>query len=80
MAVVLGLRKQVELIMAFSHIVGVSCDGHIEKLRMTFAHILAGKEKKVAKKIVGGGQVGRKGTRDSLTLSLRSIMREKVEV
>ena len=44
-----------DLIMAFNQVVGVSCDGHTEKLRAVFAHILAGKANKKAKKFVGGG-------------------------
>jgi hypothetical protein len=59
--------KGLEIIMAFRQIVGVSCDGHIERLRAAFAHILAGKKKEV-KKNRGGGQVGRKGTREILNL------------
>ena len=31
-------NKEVELIMAFSQIVGVSYDGYIEKLKVAFAH------------------------------------------
>jgi hypothetical protein len=45
--------KAVKLIMAFSQIVGVSCEGHIEKLKVAFAHILADKANKAAKKAVG---------------------------
>jgi hypothetical protein len=45
--------KEVELIMAFSQIVGISCDGYIEKLRVAFAHILAGKANKATKKTMG---------------------------
>jgi hypothetical protein len=59
--------KGMEIIMAFRQIVGVSCDGHVERLRAAFAHILAGKKKEV-KKNRGGGQVGRKGTREVLNL------------
>jgi hypothetical protein len=59
--------KGMEIIMAFRQIVGVSCDGHVERLRAAFAHILAGKKKEV-KKNRGGGQVGRKGTREILNL------------
>jgi hypothetical protein len=59
--------REMELIMAFRHIVGVSCDGHLKRLRAAFAHILAGK-KKEAKKNRGGGQVGRKGTRELFNL------------
>jgi hypothetical protein len=59
--------RGLELIMAFRNIVGVSCDGHVERLRAAFAHILAGKRKEV-KKNRGGGQVGRKGTREILNL------------
>ena len=53
--------KEVELFMAFSQIVGVSCNGYIEKLRVAFAHILAGKESKANKKKVEGGQGAEKG-------------------
>jgi hypothetical protein len=60
--------KEVELIMAFSQIVGVSYDGYIEKLRVAFAHILAGKVNNAAKKNVGGGQEGRKGMRELVNL------------
>jgi hypothetical protein len=59
--------RGMELIMAFRNIVGVSCDGHVERLKAAFAHILAGKKKEV-KKNRGGGQVGRKGTREILNL------------
>jgi hypothetical protein len=59
--------KGMEIILAFRQIVGVSCDGHVERLRAAFAHILAGKKKEV-KKNRGGGQVGRKGTREVLNL------------
>lgn len=45
--------KEVNLIMVFSQIIGVSCDGYIEKLKSAFAHIWASKAKKTAKKIVG---------------------------
>ena len=61
-------NKEVELIMAFSQIVGVSCDGYIEKLREDFAHILASKVNKAAKKNVGGDQGGRKGLRELVNL------------
>ena len=44
--------KAMELILAFSQIVGVSCEGHTEKLKATFVHILANKANKVAKKVV----------------------------
>ena len=60
--------KEVELIIAFSQIAGVSCEGYIEKLRGAFAHILAGKVNKEAKKNVGGGQRGRKGMRELVNL------------
>jgi hypothetical protein len=60
--------KEVELIMAFSQIVGVSCEGYIEKLRLAFAQILAGKGNKAAKKNGGGGQGGRKGMRERVNL------------
>jgi hypothetical protein len=46
--------KAMELIVAFSQIVGVSCDGHTEKLRAAFAHIVADKANKAAKKTMGG--------------------------
>jgi hypothetical protein len=59
--------RGMELIMAFHNIVGISCDGHVERLKAAFAHILAGKKKEV-KKNRGGGQVGRKGTREILNL------------
>jgi hypothetical protein len=49
-----AVDKEVELIMAVSQILGVSCDGHIEKLRAAFAYILAGRANKGAKKLVGG--------------------------
>jgi hypothetical protein len=58
----------VELIMAFSQIVGISCDGYIEKLRVAFAYILAGKVDKAAKKTMGGGQGDRKGLRELINL------------
>jgi hypothetical protein len=58
--------KEMELIMVFRNIVGVSCDGHVERLKAAFAPILAGK--KETKKNRGGGQVGRKGTREILNL------------
>jgi hypothetical protein len=62
-------NKEMELIMVFSQIVGVSCEGHIEKLRLAFAQILAGKVNKVAKKNGGGGgQGGRKGMRELVNL------------
>jgi hypothetical protein len=60
--------KEVKLIMAFSQIVGVSCEGYIEKLRLAFAQILAGKGNKAAKKNGGGGQGGRKGMRELVNL------------
>jgi hypothetical protein len=62
------IDKDVELIMAFSQIVGVSCDGYIEKLREAFSHILAAKEPKATKKSMGGGQGGRKGLRELVKL------------
>jgi hypothetical protein len=62
-----GVDKEMELIMVFRNIVGVSCDGHVERLKAAFAPILAGKKKKT-KKNRGGGQVGRKGTREILNL------------
>jgi hypothetical protein len=62
-----GVDKEMELIMVFRNIVGVSCDGHVERLKAAFAPILAGK-KKETKKNRGGGQVGRKGTREILNL------------
>jgi hypothetical protein len=62
------LDKEVELIMAFSQIVGVSCEGYFEKLRVAFAHILAGKMNKAGKRSVGGGQGGRKGLRELVNL------------
>jgi hypothetical protein len=46
--------KEMELIMAFSQIVGVSCEGYIEKLRVAFAQILAGQLRKMG----GGGRLG----------------------
>ena len=67
----LETNKEVELIRAFSEIVGVSYDGHIEKLRVAIAHIahiLAGKVNKAAKKEVGGGQGGKKGLRELVNL------------
>ena len=54
--------------MSFSQIVVASCDGHMDKLRAAFAHILAGKVKKASKKNVGGGQGGRKGMREVVNL------------
>ena len=45
--------KELELILAMSQILGVSCDGHFKKLREAFAHILAGRANKKAKKLVG---------------------------
>jgi hypothetical protein len=72
--------KYVELIMAFSQIVGISCDGHTKKLRAAFAHKLDGKANKAAKKIIGGGQVGKKVLENSLTSSIQLIMREDVGV
>jgi hypothetical protein len=53
-----GAGKEVDLIMTFSQIVGVSCDSYIKKLKVAFAHILADKVKKMAKKIVGGKSGG----------------------
>jgi hypothetical protein len=58
----------VELILAVSQILGVSCDGHFEKLREAFAHILAGRANKETKKSVGGSQVGKKGLRELVNL------------
>jgi hypothetical protein len=57
-----------EWLSDFSQIVGVSCDGHIEKLRAAFAQILAGKSNMTAKKSVGAGQGGRKGWRELVNL------------
>jgi hypothetical protein len=54
--------------MTFSQIVGVYYDGYIENLRAAFAHILAGKANKEAKKNLGGGQGGRKGLRELVNL------------
>jgi hypothetical protein len=54
--------------MAVSQILGVSCDGHIEKLRAAFAHILAGRANKGAKKSMGGSQAGKKGMRELVNL------------
>jgi hypothetical protein len=51
--------KEVQLIMATSRILGVSCDGHFEKLRAAFALILAGRAKNGNKKPVGGSQEGK---------------------
>jgi hypothetical protein len=47
--------REVELIMAFSQIIGISCDDYMDKLRVAFTHILAGKVKKAGKKNVAGG-------------------------
>jgi hypothetical protein len=44
-----GAEREMELIMAFRQNVGVSCDGHIERLRAVFAHILVGKKKEAKK-------------------------------
>jgi hypothetical protein len=63
-----SVGKEVDLIMAFSQIVDVSCDGYIEKFGAAFSHILANKVKKMAKKIVGGSQMGKKGTRELVNL------------
>jgi hypothetical protein len=61
--------------MAFSQIVGISCDGYIEKLRVAFAHILAGKANKATKKTMGGGQGGRKGLRELVNLITTAKLR-----
>jgi hypothetical protein len=47
---------------------GVSCDGHIEKLRAAFAYILTKRANKGAKKSVGGCQAGEKGIRELVNL------------
>jgi hypothetical protein len=64
----LAAGKEIELIMATSRILGVSCDGHFEKLRAAYALILAGRPKKVNKKPVGGNQEGKKGLRELANL------------
>ena len=56
--------KEEELIFAFYHIVGISCDGQFDRLREAIALILAGKSFKPGKKFVGGGKAGRKGKRE----------------
>jgi hypothetical protein len=63
--------KEKELIMATSRILGVSCDGHFEKLRAANALILAGRPKKVNKKPVRGSQEGKKGLRELANLHSR---------
>jgi hypothetical protein len=60
--------KEVEIIMAFRQIVGVSCDGHTNKLREAIALILVGKTYKPDKKLVEGGKVGKKGMRELVNL------------
>lgn len=42
-----------QLILAFSQIVGVSCDGHVGKLKAVIAAILADTASKAAKKAWG---------------------------
>ena len=56
--------KVVELIVAFSKIVGVSCEGYTEKLKAVFAHILVEKANKVVSKAMGG----KKSTRELINL------------
>jgi hypothetical protein len=46
--------KEVELIMAVIRIMGVSCDGHFERLRAAFALILVGRVNRGDKKPMGG--------------------------
>jgi hypothetical protein len=60
--------KEKELIMATSHILGVSCDGHFDKLWAAYALILGGRPKKVNKKPVRGSQEGKKGLRELANL------------
>jgi hypothetical protein len=58
------IGKEEEVIFAFSHIVGVSCDGQFDRLKEAIALILAGKPYKPGKNSVGGGKAGRKGMRE----------------
>ena len=62
-------NKELELILAVSQILGVSCDSHVEKLREAFAFILAGRANRKAKKSVGGSQGGKKGLRELVNLN-----------
>ena len=55
-----AVDKELELILAVSQILGVSCDGHFEKLKEAFAHILASRANKKAKKPVGEVREARK--------------------
>ena len=48
------MGKAVDLIMAFSKIVGVSCEGYTEKILAAFSHILEEKENKEVNKAVKG--------------------------
>jgi hypothetical protein len=50
--------KEKELIMATSHILGVSCDGHFDKLWAAYALILAGRPKKVKQETSEGKSGG----------------------
>ena len=61
--------NELDLILAVSRILGVSCDGHFEKLNEAFAHILAGRANRKAKKSVGGSQRGKKGLRELVNLN-----------
>jgi hypothetical protein len=60
--------KAVELILVFSKIVGVSCEGYTEKLKAAFAHLLTDKANREVNKAVGGSQVVKKGTRELINL------------
>jgi hypothetical protein len=60
--------KAVELILVFSKIVGVSCEGYIEKLRAAFTHILTDKANREGNKAVGGSQAVKKGMRELINL------------
>ena len=59
--------REVEL-MAFSRIVGVSCNGHTDRLKEAFALILADKTYKPNKHSAKGGRAGKKGTRELVNL------------
>ena len=68
-------NKEVELIMAFSRIVGVSCNGHTNRLKEAFALILANKTYKPNKLSAGGGKAKKKVHVNLLIFSHRLIMK-----
>jgi hypothetical protein len=73
-------RKEKEVIFAFSHIVGVSCDGHFDRLREAIALILARKSYKPSKNSVGEARLGKKVCVNWIIFILRLIMMGEVGV